>query len=74
MNDTTKGRKSSASLTISFERIQVSHGAGTSHQHFFTNVGSQRIWTIGLSSSGGAGLAFFCIFNLIAHLISRLYR
>ncbi len=78
MSNATKGRKSSSSVSISFERIQVSRRGGTSHQSvgnpFARNVGSRRIWTIGLSSSGGSGLVAFGLLNLIAHLISSFYR
>jgi hypothetical protein len=76
MSNATKGRKSSSSVSISFERIQVSRKGGTSHQSVGDPfaVGSRRIWTIGLSSSGVSGLVAFGLLNLIAHLISRFSR
>jgi len=77
MSNASKGRKSSSSVSISFERIQVSRKSGT-HQSvanpFARNVGNRRIWTIGLSSSGGSGLVALGLLNLIAHLISSFYR
>jgi hypothetical protein len=72
-----EGRKSLSSVSVFLNRSESSRTGPNFHEvagsKMIRNVRNRRIWTVGLSCSGG-GLIGFGLVNLIAQLIHFLLK
>jgi hypothetical protein len=71
-----EGRKSLSSIRIFLNRSESSRVGPKSHEtaggHSIRNTRTRRMWTVGLSCSGGSSLVGFALLSLIAKVIRFL--